>query len=415
MKIENSQANMRARYSRHSRVFLKAKCFSYLAGYAMAIKNVFRNLKRYFFKHSKILVNAPVMVNDPFSKFLKQTLVIGGALLVVTSFAPARILETGFTADYFENETDYIESADDLFQPVFLINEEGFILKTSPLSEEASRIGLTDSVQHTVAPGDTLSGIAALYGVRVKTLVWENNISEESTIRVGQVLTIPPVDGISHIAANNETLSGIAKLYSVDVQLIKEHNNLESDTITSGQRLYIPGGKKRLPPPQIAVRTSPRASGRMSYRTSDTKVVMSSEASPDEGKQLIFPTVGRITQGFRPGHYGYDIANPAKPDVWAAAEGTVVKTHGGCPPREVRVDKTCGGGYGNYVVIDHGNGLQTLSAHLETVYVEEGQRVERGQSIGKMGSSGRTYGATGIHVHWEVFANGVKKSPGTYF
>lgn len=364
---------------------------------------------------STLISGRPVIVKDPFGKFLKQTFVVGGALLVLTSFAPARVLETGFTADYFDSDTDYVDATDELNEPVFLMNDEGFILKTSPGSEESSRIGLTDSVRHTVASGDTLSSISVLYGVNVKTLLWENNISETSTLRIGQVLIIPAVDGVSHIAVNNDTLSSIAKLYNVDTQLIKDHNNLQDDTIAKGQRLFIPGGKRKDPPPQIAARAPGRTSGRTTFNTSVQKVVMSTDDAPDEGKRLIFPTVGNLTQGFRAGHYAYDIANSAKPDVWSSADGTVSKVQTGCVPRDVKVDRGCGGGYGNYVVIDHGNGLQTLYAHLETVYVSDGQAITRGQAVGKMGNSGRTYGRTGVHVHWEVYDNGVKKNPNKYY
>lgn len=353
------------------------------------------------------------MITDPFKRLIRQSVVIGVALLIVTSVAPSSILETGFTADFFESDTDFIEEGDELQLPPFLINEEGFMLKTSPASEDSSRIGFTDSVKHTVASGDNLSTIAALYGISVKTLVWENNISESSTLKIGQTLLIPALDGVTHtVTSAKETLSSIAKSYSVDAKLVAAHNNLENNVIQKGQKLFIPGGKKKEP----VIRSGTRSGGRIvAVNTFDPKVAMSSDAAPREGKELIFPTDGKMTQGYRGGHLAVDIGNATKPDVWSAASGTVVTADGGCPAREVRIERGCGRGYGNYVVVDHGDGKQTLYAHLETVYVGAGQAVDRGQALGKMGNTGRAYGKTGIHLHFEVFDNGVKKNPNNYF
>lgn len=403
-KNESNTVNLSAKNKRHARVFLKTLIFSF---------------SRRFFRrrnYKNTMIDIPPIIRDPFKKFAKQALIIGVAILVVTSIAPSHILETGLTADYFETDldTDFLEEGDELNLPQFMMNEEGFILKSAPEGEEeVSRIGLTDSVKHTVVSGDTLSSIAALYGVSLKTLLWENNISENSTLKVGQVLTIPSVDGVRHtVTSGTETLAGIAKSYGVDIDLIKEHNNLESDVIQKGQKLFIPGGKKKEP---VIVRSGNRSGGRIAVNTFDSKLEMGSNAQPNDGKQLIFPTSGHLTQGFRGGHYAYDIANSSKPDVWAADEATVITTSGGCVPREQHVDRKCGHGYGNYVVLDHGDGLQTLYAHLETIYVTEGQSVTRGQALGKMGNTGRAYGATGIHLHFEVYDNGVKKNPGKYF
>jgi murein DD-endopeptidase MepM/ murein hydrolase activator NlpD len=66
------------------------------------------------------------------------------------------------------------------------------------------------------------------------------------------------------------------------------------------------------------------------------------------------------------------------------------------------------GGYGNYVIIDHGNGYRTLYGHLSTIYVGNGQTVRRGDRIGRMGSTGRS---TGVHLHFEISRNGVRFDP----
>lgn len=403
MDNEKLELNLEARQKRYTKVFLKSGVFSRIA---LFLKGLLRKRGR------RARLSDPIIIKDPFSKLVRQTIAIGVAILIITSIAPTRILETGFTADAFTDDSDFVEVDEEFETPPFFLDENGFVLKTSPVSEEANRIGFTDSVQHTVQSGDTLSGIAVLYGISVKTLVWENSLSEDATLRVGQVLTVPSVDGVSHaVSSDKETLESIAKSYGVEIALIKEHNNLGGDIIQKGQKLFIPGGKKKEPAP---ARSGTRAGGAVARNTFDTKIVMSSDAAPRDGKKLIFPTVGKQTQGFRGGHYGLDVSNPAKPDIWSAGSGVVVSAKGGCEPREVKRDRRCGGGYGNYVIIDHGDGFQTLYAHLETIYVLEGQRVEAGQALGKMGNTGRVYGATGIHLHFETYVNGAKKNPWNY-
>jgi murein DD-endopeptidase MepM/ murein hydrolase activator NlpD len=411
MEHDKLEPNLDAQNVRHKRVFLKSLFFS---------RRIFRlmlDLKSIFKRRAtkRVFIDQPVTVSDPFKKLIRQVVAISASLLIVSSIAPHSMLETGFTADAFVSDTDYVDGEEIMSElPPLLMDQEGFVLKTAPEEEEVSRIGMTDAVKHTVTNGDTLSGIAALYGVSVKTLMWENNLSDSSMLKVGQELTIPAVDGISHtVASDKETLSSIAKLYTVDEQLIRDHNNLETDTIQKGQKLFIPGGKKKeVVQNYVIARSGSRGSARNTF---DSKIIMSTDDSPSDGKSLIFPTGGHLTQGFNSKHYAVDIADSTKPDVWAAASGTVVLAKGGCFPRDVQPDRRCGGGYGNHVVIDHGNGVQTLYGHLETIYVTEGQSVDVGQAIGKMGNTGRVYGATGIHLHFEVIDNGMKKNPAKYY
>ena len=424
-KISNNSENevsvpsVEARSQRHSRVFLRSLFFSRLMfRLKLDLKGLIRGIQMKFAKNRlfhRAYISKPIVVADPFGKFIRQTVAISVALLIITSIGPVHVLETGLTADAFTDTMPVLEEDELMTDPTLLINEEGFVLKTSPISEDASRAGYTDMIQHTVVSGDTLSGIAALYGLNVKTLMWGNNLYEDSTLKIGQTLVIPPLDGVSHtVVSNTETLTAIAKKYGVDVEIIKKHNKIEGDTIHKGDALFVPGGvKKDEPKSSVIVRTGIRTGAR-AVNTYDSKVVIASNDSPDAGKDLIYPTSGKITQGYRGGHYAVDIGNVSQPDIWAAASGTVVKAFGGCPMRSAG-DRSCGGGYGNHVVIDHGNGLQTLYAHLETLYVTQSQAVESGQALGKMGNSGRSYGVTGIHLHFEVIQSGVKKNPSNYF
>ncbi|MBQ2071366.1 MAG: M23 family metallopeptidase, partial [Oscillospiraceae bacterium] len=76
------------------------------------------------------------------------------------------------------------------------------------------------------------------------------------------------------------------------------------------------------------------------------------------------------------------------------------------------ITATYNDGYGNYIIIDHGNGMQTLYAHLSGMAVGEGSSVSQGQTIGYVGATGR---ATGTHLHFEVFVNGSRTDPAGYF
>lgn len=121
------------------------------------------------------------------------------------------------------------------------------------------------------------------------------------------------------------------------------------------------------------------------------------------GGEYAWPTEGGYissTQGQRWGreHKGVDIARTDRstsPPIYAAESGTV---------------KSAGtmNGYGNTVVIDHGNGMETLYGHMSSIKASTGQKVERGQQIGVMGSTGNS---TGIHLHFEVHKNGEIMNP----
>ncbi|HRY91368.1 MAG TPA: M23 family metallopeptidase [Candidatus Gracilibacteria bacterium] len=120
------------------------------------------------------------------------------------------------------------------------------------------------------------------------------------------------------------------------------------------------------------------------------------------------PSDGYISKTYQQGsHYAIDLKAAENSDVKAAADGIVTKVIDTC----ARVSLRCGGGYGNLVIIDHGNGLQTAYAHLNRVKTSVGTTVKQGQTIGSMGRSGKVKRADGIHLHFEVRENGLKQNP----
>ena len=293
--------------------------------------------------------------------------------------------------------SDYIASYS-LPGDILVSDEEGYLVKINPQTDESNRIGLTDYAVHTVDDGETLSQIAEKYGVNVDTVMWENNISNAHTIRSGQALLIPPIDGISYKVASGDSLEKIATKYKVSTESIIAQNGLETEVIQKGQALFLPGAVP-IAPVYVA------ANGYRTTTTRDTRTFDSATSTPAVGKVFIYPTKGKVTQGYHGGHYALDIADRSKPPIWSAGAGTVEKVSTG----------TWGGGYGNHVIVDHGNGLKTLYAHMSTVNAYAGQWVNQGDVLGVMGNTGRVYGATGIHLHWEVHLNGVKQNPYNYF
>lgn len=225
---------------------------------------------------------------------------------------------------------------------------------------------------YVVRAGDTLSQIAQMYNVSVNTIVWANDLSGR-TISEGQTLIILPVSGIRYTVKNGDTLASIAKRYSGDEKEIIAFNNLDAGAkLVAGTEVVIPNGE--VP----AVVSKP-----------GTKPTTQFASLPSAGNYYIKPISGaRKTQGLH-GYNGIDLGAPVGTPVIAAAGGTVI----------VSRNSGWNGGYGNYVVILHPNGTQTLYAHLKNSVVLQGGRVEQGQLIGYSGNTGKS---TGPHLHFEV-------------
>jgi murein DD-endopeptidase MepM/ murein hydrolase activator NlpD len=248
-------------------------------------------------------------------------------------------------------------------------------------------------IDYAVGEGDTLSTIADKFGVSLETILWLNDLTEKSKIKPGQRLKIPPVTGVVHKVRRGETIYSIAKKYDVEAQNIvnwpfNTFTNDETFALAVGQSLIVPGGVK---PEEVAEEAL--AARRLARLTPDAGTVSATG-------QFIWPAAGQISQYPVWYHMAVDISNKGAPDILAADAGRVVVA--GYPDRY---------GYGNRVMIDHGNGFQTLYAHLSQIYVKEGQTVARGAAIGKMGSTGRS---TGVHLHFEVRKSGVLMNPLNY-
>jgi murein DD-endopeptidase MepM/ murein hydrolase activator NlpD len=257
---------------------------------------------------------------------------------------------------------------------------------------EPTGTGRTEREAYIVQEGDTLASIAAKFGISVNTILWENNLTEKSYIRPGQQLTILPATGVNHKVKRGETLASIARQYGVEPAVIIVYNDLlDEDTMQIGQELFIPGGKK------APAYVKPPAA----------RVVQSYVGSPPAGSipsstRLQWPTSGRaVTQYYSWRHTGLDIDGNLSSPIYAAEAGTVIRAQ----------VSGYNGGYGENIIIDHGNGMQTLYGHLSKLFVGVGETVTRGQTIGMMGNTGRS---TGSHLHFEVRVNGARLNSLTY-
>jgi len=280
-------------------------------------------------------------------------------------------------------ETDEDE---DLF-----INDKPNIIKPDLATTQKSIKPRTEIENYTVQGGDTISTIAEKFSISVSTILWENGLSAYSIIRPGDSLDILPVSGITHKVVSGETIGSIAKKYNAEEIDILEVNKLASaDKLQVNQKIIVPGGKK------VTTSYEPKTYTGIS---AIKEIAKSPSATPVAGNKMNWPTEGsRITQYYSWKHYGLDIANKTGTPIYAADSGTI-ETIG------------WGTGYGNQIIIDHGGGKKTRYAHMSKFYVEKGEKVTKGQTIGAMGSTGWS---TGPHLHFEVIINGTKYNPLNY-
>ena len=235
---------------------------------------------------------------------------------------------------------------------------------------------------YVVRPGDTIGGIAEMFGVTSNTIRWANTISAKGTIRVGQTLTILPVTGVKYVVKKGDTLASLAKKLHGDADEIASFNGLESGaSLAVGTELIIPDGEV-----SVAVASVPRSTA--------TGGANAPSGTPIQAGYYLRPISGGIrSQGIH-GYNGIDLAAPVGTPIVASAAGDIIVAKG----------SGWNGGYGNYVVIQHANGSQTLYAHASSVIVGVGEHVQQGQVIGYVGRTGK---ATGAHVHFEI-RNGVR-------
>jgi LysM repeat protein len=242
---------------------------------------------------------------------------------------------------------------------------------------------------YAVREGDSLSGIADMFDVSMNTILWANNLSSKEAVRPGMTLVILPVSGIRHTVASGDTLATLAKKYGSDADEIASFNGMSrTEGLTRGETVIIPGGELATKAPAKA-KAKAKAPAKIKTGGSMGAVLGTGNTANGASSSFANPApAGRLSQGIH-GWNGVDLAAPSGSAINAAADGTVIVSRVG----------GWNGGYGNYVVVDHGDGIQTLYAHMSTDLVSVGETVSRGQKIGTVGNTGQ---ATGYHLHFEV-------------
>ncbi|TAL58038.1 MAG: LysM peptidoglycan-binding domain-containing protein [Legionella sp.] len=211
----------------------------------------------------------------------------------------------------------------------------------------------------------------------MNTVLWANNISDAKLIKPGMDLLILPVSGVRYTVKSGDTLAGIAKKFGGDTADIASYNGLSDDGLTEGTEIIIPGGEIKAAAKAPAKAAAKKKASGAAART--LPALSGYFGNPLPG--------GRLTQGIH-GYNGVDIGAPSGTPIYAAAAGSVIVAKSG----------GYNGGYGSYVVVKHGNGTQTLYAHMSSVAASAGS-VEKGALLGYVGNTGKS---TGNHLHFEV-------------
>jgi len=271
--------------------------------------------------------------------------------------------------------------ADFALEGIVEYDERGNLID-SDISSELSNFTQPVTYQnYKVKSGDTISGIAKKFGLaNISTLISVNDIGNVRQLAAGQKLKIPSIDGIVYTVKKGDSLNSIISSHKIKLEQLLDVNELSSETLTVGQQLFLPGAA-------MDATALKNAMGELFIIPISAKFRWTS------------PFGYRIDPiaNVRSFHTGTDLACPTGTPILASMSGRVVKTG------QTRV-------YGNYVILDHNNGYQTVYMHMSKILATKGQWVSQGTRIGLVGSTGYS---TGPHLHFTVYKNGKLVDPMT--
>lgn len=250
-------------------------------------------------------------------------------------------------------------------------------------------------IQYRVQSGDSPSSIAREYNLKPESILWANEQlnANAGSLKPGMVLNILPVDGVLHIARVSDTLEAIGAMHNVEIQEILEFPGNDFDLtqppqFEDGQQVIVPNGSSPI-------------------LWSEARVPGASQSGVGGGYSGDVPNLGSgtfswpvngyvLTQDYWSGHPAIDLATDFRQPIFASDSGTVILSGW---------DDT---GYGNFIIIDHGNGYKTTYGHNEANLVSVGQTVSKGQQIAESGNTGNS---TGNHLDFRILYNGVFVNP----
>ncbi len=287
--------------------------------------------------------------------------------------------------------------------PPYTPDSDQSIRRSSILITDKPESAATEATKYTIAAGDSIYSIASRFNLEPETILWSNYDvlhDDAHNISIGDELIIPPSDGIYYLWKENDVLQRVADKYHVDPKaiLLDPANKLDitSPAIKAGEYVMLPGGYRATAVISPVVFEYSKDSG-VKKKISGPGGCDWDYAGYGNGS-FVWPSATHSVSGndFWSGHMGLDIATVLGGPIYAADGGTVIYSG------------PISGGYGIMIMIDHGNGYQTLYAHLSSVSVSCGQGVSQGQVIGAGGSTGNS---TGPHLHFEVRYGGGYVNP----
>jgi murein DD-endopeptidase MepM/ murein hydrolase activator NlpD len=277
------------------------------------------------------------------------------------------------------------------------------ILRQADIHTNVPQRSRQEIVSYTVEAGDTVSGIADRFGLDPKTIFAANYDllqDDPHMLQPGQNLRILPVDGVYWEWLGGVPFTQWAAYFKVKPEDILNYpaNHLDAAAIAdpnnpdikTGTFLVVPGGAYQYHTPgQVPL-------GITRSNPASAQVAGAGSCPPVNGGAIgygtfVWPTDRHYLSGFdystKTNHLGIDLAAELGDNIYASDGGVVVYAGAN------------GYGYGNMIMIDHGTGFQTLYAHLSAIFVNCGDNVTQGQTIGAAGMTGH---ASGAHLHFEV-------------
>jgi hypothetical protein len=251
-----------------------------------------------------------------------------------------------------------------------------------------------DVISYTVKSGDSIFSIAKNFNIKPETLLWANyDLLKDNPdmLSLDMELKIPPIDGVYYKWVDGDIVDAVATKFKAQPQDIMNwpSNNMDltDPQVEPGQMVLIPGGQREFV--SWIVPTIPRERAGVSKSVYGAGACAGSYEGAFGTGFFVWPSANRVLSGndYWPGHLAIDIAAAVGDGVFASDSGVVV------------FSGWANGGYGYMVMVDHGNGYQTVYAHLSQAIARCGQSVNQGAYIGAAGSTGNS---TGAHLHFEV-------------
>ncbi len=251
-----------------------------------------------------------------------------------------------------------------------------------------------EAVKYTVEAGDSVFGIAQYFNLAPETVLWANYEvlnDDPHLISVGQELYIPPTDGVLYKWKEGDSIEKVTGTFKADPQdlLLWPGNDIDitNPVIQPDQMVMIPGGEREFR--TWVVPTIPRGAAGVNTSIYGPGACDTSAGGAFGSGTFIYPAPNTVLSGndYWGGHLALDFAAATGDPIYATDSGLVVYSG------------AVGGGYGIMVMIDHGNGYQSLYAHLSATTVRCGASVGQGAVIGRAGSTGNS---TGPHLHFEI-------------